>query len=276
MIATVAFLLTVTAVASVICLAMFFNITEISVAGLLEYTPEEVIAVTGIQPGQNIFAVDDRAVEQAIYKAFPYVDTVKVVRLLPTTVELVVTETKAALVMLNSASNYTIIGENGRVLRHREDVSTEGLPIFIGADFSTLPEGQNISQKELDKVSAAAAKDAALEPLCDTLLRAVSSLNTAQYLLTAVKETTFEKASYYDVTDDLSVALLYDNRVLVELGSELELSYKMQFGKKVLQELGDNFYGTVDLRTAANNQRSYARERDIKPLMNPIYLEGYY
>ncbi|MEG1943729.1 MAG: FtsQ-type POTRA domain-containing protein, partial [Angelakisella sp.] len=100
--ATAAFLLTVSAIAAVICLAMFFNITDISVAGLLEYTPEEVIAITGIKKGQNIFAVDDKAVTQAIHSAFPYVDTVKVVRLLPTTVELVITETKAELVMVNS------------------------------------------------------------------------------------------------------------------------------------------------------------------------------
>ncbi|MEG2074574.1 MAG: FtsQ-type POTRA domain-containing protein [Angelakisella sp.] len=274
--ATAAFLLTVSAIAAVICLAMFFNITDISVAGLLEYTPEEVIAITGIKKGQNIFAVDDKAVTQAIHSAFPYVDTVKVVRLLPTTVELVITETKAELVMVNSPASYTLIGGNGRVLRQRTDVSTEGLPIFIGADISSLPEGQTISQKELEKASAAAGADKSLEPFCNTMLKAVGSLNTAQYLLSAAKETEFDKVSYYDVGDNLSVSLLYDNRVLVELGSELELDYKMQFGKKVLGELGESFCGTVNLSTAGNNQRSYAREQDIKPLMNTIYLEGYY
>lgn len=274
--ATTAFLLTVAAVATVICLAMFFNVTQISVAGLLEYTPEEVIAATGIQVGQNIFAIDDRAVARAIYDKFPYVDTVKVVRLLPEAVELVITETKAELVMVNSPEDYTILGENGRILRHKEGVTTEGLPIFIGADFSTLPEGQTISQKELEKASAAATEDETLEPFCDAMVRAFGSLTTAQYLIGATTESAFDRVSYYDVKDDLSVALLYDNRVLVELGSELELSYKMQFGKTVLAELGDSFLGTLDLSTAGNNQRSYARERDIKPLMNQIYLEGYY
>lgn len=274
--ATTAFLLTVAAVATVICLAMFFNIAQLSVAGLLEYTPEEILAVTGIELGQNIFAIDDKAVAQAIYSSFPYVESVKIVRLLPEAVELVVTETKPELVMVNNAESYTIIGQNGRILRHREGVTTEGLPIFIGADFTTLPEGQTISQQELEVASAAAAKDETKEPYCDALLRALGSLTTARYLLGATAETAFEKVSYYDVKDDLSVVLLYDNRVLVELGSELELIYKMKFGKTVLEELGDSFLGTVDLSTAGSNQRSYAREQDIKPLMNPIYLEGYY
>lgn len=290
LIGTLAFLLTVAAVATVISLAMFFNIEAVHVTGLTSYTQEEVIGVSGIVQGQNIFSVDSGEVRRRIYESFPYVNSVKVVRLLPTTVVLEVTETTAVSAIINGPKSYTLIGANGRILRHVQDVSTEGIPIVIGANLSQLPEGALVTQQELaDRTRLVAEKSRLAEDKVITeeeykaeqdylalLHTAVGKLDTARHLLEAAEKAGLEKISYYDVGDDLAVSLLYDHRVVLELGTELELPYKMKFATEVIGELADNFCGTVNLTTAGNNSRVYAREQDIVPLMNKIYHDDYY
>lgn len=285
-IATVAFIITVASIAAVICLAMFFNIEEIRVSGLTTYSREEIVAASQIAIGQNIFAISRKEVVSRLYDQFPYVDSVKMVRLLPTTVEIIITETTGRLAIVDSAGHYSLLGENDRILRHVDDVSTEGLPIILGVDLSMFAEGAVIDQKTQDDLNKRVAnltnadreeEAAAARRELEYLHTAVGKLQAAGSMLEAAEELGLsEDISYYDVSDDLSVSLLYDNRALVELGAELELDYKIKFAKRVLEELQDNFVGTVDLSTAGNNGRAYTLEQDISPLMNKVYYDGYY
>lgn len=288
--ATVAFVLTVVSVATIICLVMFFGVEEISVVGVSKYTPEQIIELSRIQIGQNIFAIDTATAEQDIYDGCPYIDSVRVRRLLPTVVELAVTETTPVLAAVNSSSQYTLLGQNGRVLEQVEDVSTEGLPIVVGANLSELPEGRVIGQRELDTLTrSVAAKQSQLEDgqisqdaldadlaYLELLHQSLQKLSAANNLIAAAAKAGLQDISYYDVSDDLSVSLLYDHRIVLEFGSELELDYKMQFAVRVIDELADNFAGTIELSTAGSNQKVYTREQDIAPLMNQVYLDGYY
>lgn len=290
LIGTIAFVLTVASVATVICLAMFFKIESITVTGTARCTPEEVIRLSRIVVGQNIFAIDTRTACKDIYDSLPYVDTIRVRRLLPSSVELVVTETVPAVSLVNAADQYTLLGQNGRVLEHINDVSTEGLPLVVGADLSGIPPGSLVTQKELETMTRRVSEESNLvregtmsqevyearQQYLEVLYQAVEKLTAARYVLEAAADAEFRDVSYYDVGDSLSVSMLYDNRILVKLGTELELPYKMKFAKGVIGELGDSFSGTVDLTTAANNQKSYTREQDIAALLNPVYRAGYY
>ena len=58
--ATIAFITAVVACAAVICLLMFFNISDITASGLVRYTTQEIVDASGIQIGQNIFAIDSK------------------------------------------------------------------------------------------------------------------------------------------------------------------------------------------------------------------------
>ena len=287
---TVAFLLTVFSVAAIICLAMFFHVTEIYVTGLTGVDPQEIIQVSGIAPGQNIFAFDSRQVARVIYDRYPQMDTVRVRRRLPTTIEIAVLETTPALAVAGTADSYSLLGGNGRVLMHKEGISTEGLPLVLGVDLRDLPAGTAVTQKELDsqtRLTAAMVKQvrskeldeaalAAQQDYTQRLYSAVTKLTVAAHLIEAAHQSQLEKVSYYDVADELEVSLLIDNRVLLAFGTELDLQYKMEFALRVLEELEDTFSGTVDLSTAGNNSRVYSRERNIEPLLSPIYREGYY
>ena len=41
---------------------------------------------------------------------------------------------------------------------------------------------------------------------------------------------------FLDLTDTLEITMIYDNRVRVKLGNELELEYKLQFVDSVISE----------------------------------------
>lgn len=287
---TVAFLLTVFSVAAIICLAMFFHISEIYVTGLTGVDPQEIIQVSGLAPEQNIFSFDSGQVAQVIYDRYPQMDRVRVHRRLPTTIEIAVVETTPTLAVVGTADSYSLLGGNGRILMHKEGISTEGLPLVLGIDMRNLPAGTAVTQKELDtqtRLTATMVRQVrnkeldeatltAQQDYNERLYSAVNKMTAALHMLEAAQGAQLESISYYDVTDELAVSMLYDDRVLLEFGTELDLQYKMEFALRVLEELEDNFSGTVDLSTAGNNSRVYSREQNIEPLLSSIYREGYY
>ena len=270
---TIAFLITVAAIATVVCLAMFFNIEKMNVAGLLRYEAEEIITAIGVEVGDNIFAVDDNAIEEMLCKDFPYIEKVDVVRLLPTTIEFVVTEVDPAYAMISDGTHYTLISEQMKVLEHKEGRSIEGVPIVVGMDLTNIEQGTKI--KEVYESVQYQTEDEFKERKEQYRL-VMESLYTVKNVDTVVKKIEFDDISYYDVSDPLTVSILYDDRIIIELGSELELEYKFAFAKTVLDELSDSYSGTIDLQTAGNNQRAYTREINIVSLLNEDYLEGYY
>ncbi|MEG1686502.1 MAG: FtsQ-type POTRA domain-containing protein, partial [Angelakisella sp.] len=164
LLATAAFLVTVLSVAAVICLAMFFNIEQLLLAGATRYSTEQLIAASGVVKGQNIFAVSTKKAAATLYQSFPYLDQVKVKRLLPTTIQIIVEETSAAVAVVNSSKSYTLLGANDRVLEHISDVSTEGVPIVLGADLSQIAPGTKVNRQTLDNLYNAVGDDETLRP----------------------------------------------------------------------------------------------------------------
>ena len=80
----------------------------------------------------------------------------------------------------------------------------------------------------------------------------------------AIAQTEFDKITFVDFTDRLNMLLVYDNRVILELGTEAELPYKLRFAKNVLEsELESSFTGTLDVSLAPTKKTVYALPGDI-------------
>lgn len=107
----VAFLL----IAVFAALGLFFKVSEIKVTGTVKYTPEEIISVSGIELDNSIFFVGTGSAEIAIKNAFPYVDSVRIVRRLPGTVEIELSESVAVAAVSSGGSRY-LIDSDGRIL----------------------------------------------------------------------------------------------------------------------------------------------------------------
>lgn len=246
----VAFLLAVLSAVVILCLAIFFKIHTITVVGTHRYLEEDIIYLSGIEPEQNILAIDPAASARQVLEAFPYMEEVKVVRLLPTTVEIRITESVPALVIINPDQQYTLLSSSGRMIEQGTGVAREDLPLVVGADFSRFPAGSY--------------GDESVE----------ETLTTLRYLLDAIQETGIEHISYIDVGDRLSTAILYDNRALVNLGSEKDLPGKLRRAMELLEnQLDKRFVGRVDVSVPG---RGYTEGSDVDQLMNEDYRADYF
>ena len=98
-------------------------------------------------------------------------------------------------------------------------------------------------------------------------------MTTVRQVVQAAEETGFAGIDYIDVSDPLCICLLYKGRAILEIGSELELAYKLTMASEILRsQLGDKFVGTVDLIFPPH---AYTLERDISALVNADYWQVY-
>jgi len=270
----IAFLILVLAGAAVLCLAMFFRTQEIVVTGNERYTTEELIGASGIQLEQNIFSVDRERTAAQIKSAFSYLEEVRVVPVMPTTMEIRVVESVPQLMVVNSAGSYSLLSTGGRIIEQCVGLAGEELPLVLGTDFSWCGQGD---YPEVLPPEVTDRRHKEHREATERELEAVRVMQTLHYITASAEATGFTGIGYIDVSDDLSTSILWHKRVLIRLGTELELDRKLTFAKAILEEeLGEEFVGTIDVSVLPKNSRAYTREEKVEDFMDPFYLENYY
>lgn len=71
---------------------VFFQVENIAVTGNSRYTQEEIIAASGVQVGDNLFRMSKKQISEQILHQLPYVESVSILRGLPSTITFQVTE----------------------------------------------------------------------------------------------------------------------------------------------------------------------------------------
>lgn len=269
----VAFLALVLTGAGVLCLAMFFRTKEIVVTGNDRYTAEELISASGIQLEQNIFTVDRGRTAAQIKGAFSYLEEVRVIPVMPTTMEIQVVESIPQLMVVNSAESYSLLSTGGRIIEQCLGPAGEELPLVVGVDFGWFDQGTYPEELPPEVVNRRHKEH---REATDRELEAVRVMRTLRYVTASAQAAGLSGINYIDVSDDLCTSLLWDKRVLLRLGTELELDRKLTFAGAVLEELGEDFTGTIDLSVFSKNSRAYTREQKPEEFMDPFYLEHYY
>ena len=269
-----AFLAVVLTVAAVLCLAMFFRTQEIVVVGNQRYTAEEIISASGIQLEQNVFTVDRARTAEQIKGVFSYLEEVEVVPVLPTTMEIRLVESVPALVVVNSETSYSLLSTGGRIIEQCAGMSQEELPLVLGTNFSWYQQGAY--PEELPEVVTNTRRKDHREAT-DQELEGVRVMTTLNYVMESIETSGLTNVNYIDVSDDLSTSILWDQRALIKLGTELELDRKLEFAKAILeQELDEDFTGVVDVSVLPKISKAYTREEPVEEFMDSFYLENYY
>jgi len=81
---------------------VFFQVEQIEVSGNQRYSQEEIVAVTGITPGDNLFRMNKFAIQDHVKEEMPYIEDILIRRKLPSTITVEVKEWDAvAQVMAN-------------------------------------------------------------------------------------------------------------------------------------------------------------------------------
>ncbi len=103
-------------------IGVFFKVSQIEVVGASMYDDMQVVEASGIEIGDSIFFIRESAAGLGITNNLPYIDEVRIVRSLPGTVTIEVTESYP-IASFSSDGSWWIIDKNAKIL---EQTTAEG------------------------------------------------------------------------------------------------------------------------------------------------------
>ena len=208
--AFVVMLLVVTA-GITISYTFLFNIGEIRVSGESDmYTAEEIVSASGVHEGENLLRLDPKKSEQAILDKLLYVETAKVKRKFPSSLEIKVTKCIPAY-NVNYEGGTLLVSKKGKILADNGFV-TDGLPVVYGYEPSVTKAGKALE-------SGNSHKNDAFGEFMDSLL------NTEDTNITAV-----------DLSDEFSIVVSYKNGMTFRMGNWKDVNYKLDLADSVMND----------------------------------------
>ena len=204
-------LLLVCVVSLILTLTVFFNTSEIKVSGNVRYTEAQVVKASGVEKGDNLLRMSKTKIKEKILKELPYVSEVQVIRELPSTVTIKITEAEPSCRYLVGENRWALLSQELRVM---EITSVEPVetPILRGIELDVPAEGE----------TAKASSEISEKILLD--------------LLTALKENDIININSIEFTGPISVSMRLEDRVTAKLGGNSDLDYKVRMVKRWISE----------------------------------------
>lgn len=204
------------AAAVYLCLTMLFNVDRVKIEGNTLYEEMDLIKTSGIEKGENLFEVDTAYAEDKLYSVYSYIEEVEVKRSFPNSVTIKITEA-VPFSVVEEADGYTLVSTGGKVLERGLEEVPYGMLSVRGVSTVTNTEDNTKRMELMNKI-----------------IGTMQELEMNDYV-------------FLDLTDTLEITMIYDNRVKINLGNELELPYKLQFADNVVSEkLSKTGYQLVD------------------------------
>ena len=193
-------------------LSPIFNIKEISVSGNAQISSQTIISLSSLTIDQNIFNFRTSEIVDNI-KENAYIDSVKVSRKFPDTVDIEVEE-RVTTFMLVYGNAYVYINNQGYIL---EITSEKGdYPILTGFKTPTnqLVAGNRLTEEDLEKLNDVLKIMEATssgENKIENLITEINISDSSNYILTLSKE---KKQVYLGDVTDLSTKILWLNQFI--------------------------------------------------------------
>lgn len=193
-------------------LSPIFNIKEISVSGNAQISSQTIISLSSLTIDQNIFNFRTSEIVDNI-KENAYIDSVKVSRKFPDTVDIEVEE-RVTTFMLVYGNAYVYINNQGYIL---EITSEKGdYPILTGFKTPTnqLVAGNRLTEEDLEKLNDVLKIMEATssgESKTGNLITEINISDSSNYILTLSKE---KKQVYLGDVTDLSTKILWLNQFI--------------------------------------------------------------
>lgn len=223
----VVFVLTIGAVLS---LTTFFKIEAVTVVGTDKYPPEEVAIASGIQLEENLLRVSKPQVEERLLEKYPYIESVDIRRKLPPAIEIRITQSVPAIAAVEG-DEVVMLTRGGKVLERGQLFIPPQVLAVQGIATKSVPPGGVLGEE---------AKDGLV--MVNYLLSALES--------DAVKDSGFSGVTNVDVSDPRNMRIIYENRLLLKLGTEADLEHKLIFIQKALADMEPQEEGRIDVSNA--------------------------
>ena len=203
-------------------LALFFKVEHIEVEGNTRYTQEEVVAASGLKTGDNLFLLNKYEVAGRIRDALNYVETVQITRSLPSTLHIVITESRFTVAVEQEGVLWLVSGA-GKIV-DTVTPGTEKYAMVTGLDLKDPQIGRSIESEN--------------STACDALLDLLGLLRS-KGMLGDVQAIHLEDASF--------ITMRYLDRFNVQLPWTADLDYKLNYLLAVVERLEANEKGTINM-----------------------------
>lgn len=243
-----------------LCLTEFFLVASIQVEGNDRYSNSEVIEVSGIYLEDNLFRIDTKGAVQKIYDRYPYFETVKVKRSLPESVVIQVTMAQP-MMALETDNGYVLVSDKGKILETGVEEADESILRVRGLGDWEYQVGSFITDTLADEEGAKILAES---------YRMLEEFSKAEEIVQ------LGNINYLDLSDRYNICALYDDRILLEFGSEANLVYKLNFISEMLKEniprdFGADFEGLID---ASFDKQLRVRPMDLSMILDDQALAG--
>lgn len=130
-----------------------FNIREIEVQGQSKFTREQIINLSNIQIGQNIFKINSGQAVRSIQMQ-AYIESVRIHRKLPNQIVIMVVERKP-IGIVNYLGSYILIDKKGYVLETVKKPEDKSLIEIKGIDIKKFTLGKLLKEEGSENLNAA-------------------------------------------------------------------------------------------------------------------------
>ncbi len=210
----------------IVCMALFLKIEDIKVVGNERYSEEQIVYSSGIEVGQNLYAINKKSAKGLIMSDYPYINEVVIRRTLPSTLTFRITE-EIPIYYTEICGEYFVLSSTLRVLEktdadpnlNREDK----LVLLLLSDVKSAIVGQEIEftkQLAFDYIG--------------TFIKNVTEHEIASEL------------TEIDISSKYNIYVTYQDRFRIYLGDNSETEMKLTFAKLMINEFKPEQSGTVD------------------------------
>ncbi|MBQ3049050.1 MAG: FtsQ-type POTRA domain-containing protein [Oscillospiraceae bacterium] len=197
-------------VAIIICTNIFFEVEYIEIEGLTKYAPQLIIDNCGIYSEDKLFRVDGKEVEERLTEQFAYIDNVNVKRKIPSTIVLEIEQCEPSA-YFRGVDGYTLIHREGRTLETGVGKPPAGVIEIDG--LGEMPDEKDESYAEYSE-----------------------KLSAFNNIIDSMNENGITGVNFVDLTDVYDITVMYRSRVAIYISTEVQIDYKMEMVKKVLED----------------------------------------
>ena len=218
------FIMLAVVAAVIFSVAIFFKVHTVEVRGNAVYDSQTVAAASGLEAGDNLLAINKAQVAGKIKAALPYVEQVRIARVMPDTVVLEVRESDAVFSVKSDDGQNWLMSFSGKVLEQVTNEAAEAHPTITGFALKAPEPGAVAKSENSENLTAAL-----------TLLNELGGTGLAN------------KVSKLDASKPYHLVMWYADQYEILLGGTDQMDYKIQYLLAVLDELTQYQTGTIDL-----------------------------
>lgn len=220
----------IVAAALILSFTILFKTNNIEVEGEIPYTAEEIIEVSGLYKGENIFLSRKKAAAKKIVEAFPYIESAEVSFKIPGT-QVIKVEGAIPSYEISINGGYVVVSSKGRVLAHNTE-RTRTIPLLKGVRVKDTEVGEYIKFE----------KSATQQILAD--------------IINSINENNIPSIYGIDISNAANIKLNYDNRITISLGVPEDIGYKLRTALAIINnELAESDKGDLDVSLSNSDRK---------------------